>query len=158
VTNNNQAAPAASFDQDSARTFCGDLARTVDTLIEVLREETRLIKAARLSDAVEMSDRKSAISERYMQGHSVLRMSGGALGKLVPDEVGHLRERHQALEAAISQNLAVLATARTVSETLIRGVSETVSSRDGQSHTYGADARESVEAPRSAPLSYNIAL
>lgn len=158
MTNNNQFAPEATFDQDTARTFCGDLANTVDVLIEVLREETQLVRAARLSDAAAMSERKSSASERYMKGHSVLRNAGGELGRLVPDEVGHLRARHQALEAAISQNLAVLATARTVSETLIRGVAEAVGNRGGRTETYGADARQTTEAPRAGPLSYNVAL
>ena len=153
---NNDAAPA--FDQRSAHDFCNDLARTVDTLIEVLNEETRLVRAARLAEAADMSAQKSAASERYVKAHGVLRTSGLEIGRLAADEVDHLRARHQDLEAAISQNLAVLATARTVSETLIRGVVDIASQRDGRSHTYGADARQTAEQPRTNPLSYNVAL
>lgn len=151
-------APVPTFDPDSARRFCADLSQTVDTLIEVLSEETRLIKAAKLTAAAAMTSQKSVVSERYMKAHGVLRVAGQDLSRLAPDEVGHLRERHQALESAISLNLAVLATARTVSETLIKGVGETVVRHRGRTDTYGADARQSTHAPGAGPMSCNVAL
>lgn len=159
MTSDTNAAPTTqTFDQSSARSFCGDLASTVDMLIDVLNEETKLIRAARLTDAAAMSDRKSDVSQRYLKAHGVLKASGPDLSRLAPDEVGHLRERHHALESAISLNLAVLATARTVSETLIRGVADTVANRTTQPQTYGADARHASQTPRTSALSYNGAI
>ncbi|MCT8972819.1 hypothetical protein [Microbaculum marinisediminis] len=151
--------PTPVSDPAAARDFCVDLAQTVDSLIAVLNEETSLIRAARLTAAAEVSARKSVVAERYMKAHGVLSSAGAELNQLVPDEVGHLRERHQALESAISLNLAVLATARTVSETLIRDVAGLAAARQGgQTQTYGANARQTETAPRAAPLSYNVAL
>ncbi len=154
-----QTSPTTGFNPDTARTFCGDLAETVDALIAILNEETGLIRAARLTAAADIGPRKSVVAERYMRAHGVLKTAGGELGRLVPDEVGHLRERHQELETAISLNLAVLATARTVSETLIRDVADLVSARQGgRAETYGADARQNAGKPASRPISYNVAL
>ena len=158
TSRNKPAAPIPTFDHDSARQFCTDLSQTVDTLIDVLSEETRLIKAAKLTAAAAMASQKSVVSERYMKAHGVLRLAGPDLSRFAPDEVGHLRERHQALESAISLNLAVLATARTVSETLIKGVSETVARHRGRTDTYGADARQTAHAPGAGPMSCNVAL
>lgn len=153
-----QASQSIELGEEAARSFCRDLAGTVDALIDVLNEETGLIRAARLTAATEISEKKTSLSERYVKAHGMLRTSGGALGRLAPDEVGHLRERHQALESAISLNLAVLATARTVSETLIRGVADAVAERQGRQQVYGADARQATSTPAAGPLSYNLSL
>jgi|GEM_PF-2310939 len=158
TTEDKKPAAETSFDEDSARAFCGDLSQTVDTLIEVLNEETRLIKSARLTAAADLSSRKAVASERYMKAHGTLKSSGSELSRIVPDEVGHLRERHQALESAISANLAVLATARTVSETLIKGIGDVVAKHRGRAETYGDDGRQSAGKPDETPLSCNIAL
>jgi hypothetical protein len=131
---------------------------TVDRLIEVLGEETRLIRTARLAAASALTDTKSQISERYIKAHATLKRAGQELSRLAPDELSHLRERHQELEAAISLNLAVLSTARTVSETLIRDVAQAAANRQGRQETYGADAKQATSAPTPGPLSYNVAL
>lgn len=145
-------------DPAGARRFCADLAETVDVLIKVLDEETRLVKAAKLTAAAELGAGKAAASERYLRAFGTLRDSAPDLGRLAPDEVGHLRERHQALELAISQNLAVLATARTVSETLIRGIADIAGAKTAGPRTYRADGQHADAAPRSAPFSYTAAL
>ena len=152
--------PATAFDAASARDFCGDLAATVDSLIEVLNEETRLVRTARLNAAADVAERKNVVAERYMKAHGVMKTAGTDLSRLVPDEIAHLRGRHQALESAISLNLAVLATARTVSETLIRGVAEAVANRQigDRQEIYGSDARTTTSAQPSRPISYNVAL
>ncbi len=138
--------------------FCADLIETVDALIAVLNEETRLVRAAKLSDAADLSGEKSLASERYIKAHGVLRGADSPLETLASDEVGHLRERHQALETAISQNLAVLATARTVSETLIHSVSDIVARKRGRTNVYGANGRQSVQQSQPGPISCNVAL
>jgi hypothetical protein len=159
TTDNEKTAQPPVFDSESARQFCGDLAQTVDSLIEVLNEEARLIRAARLTAAAEISGLKATVSERYTRAHGVLKSAAAELKRLAPDEVDHLRERHSALESAISLNLAVLATARTVSETLIRDIADTVTAqRGGRQDIYGADARQTATAPATGPVSYNIAL
>lgn len=138
--------------------FCADLIETVDALITVLNEETRLVRAAKLSEAATLSGEKSLASERYIKAHGVLRGADSPFSALASDEVGHLRERHQALETAISQNLAVLATARTVSETLIHSVSDIVARKRGRTNVYGANGQQAVQQSQPGPVSCNVAL
>ncbi len=158
TTEDKKPSDETSFSEESARAFCGDLSQTVDTLIEVLNKETQLIKAAKLTAAADLSGEKAVASERYMKAHGTLKRSGSELSGLVPDEIDHLRERHQALESAISANLAVLATARTVSETLIKGIGDIVSKHRGRTETYGDNGRQTVRKQDDTPLSCNIAL
>jgi hypothetical protein len=147
-----------TIDRDSARAFCAGLAETVDALIRVLDEETRLIRAARLSEAAGLADEKTALAQRYGQAHGTMKVCGPEIGRKAPVEIDHLRRRHEALETAIANNLAVLATARTVSETLIRGVAEAVSSSSARPNTYSAEARQDTDTRSSGPFSLNVAL
>lgn len=161
MTANDTIADAASLpapDRAAARAFCAELTETVDALIRVIEEETRLVRAARLSEAAELVDEKTALAQRYGKAHGAFKVSGREIGRRAPVELSHLRSRHEALENALSANLAVLATARTVSETLIRGVAEAVSPARAQPATYGANARRSDDGVPPGPLSVNVAL
>jgi hypothetical protein len=145
-------------DADTARSFCIDLSATVDALIRVLEEETALVRSARLSAATALGSAKIETSERYLKCYGTLRDSAGEIARLAPDEIDHLRERHHALESAISQNLAVLATARTVSETLIRGIADIFEAQSTGPTVYGADGQHAPMPRRGAAFSCNLAL
>ena len=80
-----------------------------------------------------------------MRGYARLRDQAEEIGRHAPREVAHLRQRRAALEVALTSNLAVLATARTVSETLIRTVADQATKRQGQPNVYGADARQRAQ-------------
>jgi hypothetical protein len=148
-----------TMDRAAAHAFCAELTETVEALIRVLDEETQLVRAAKLSDAAALGEHKASLARRYGEGHGVLKGWGREIGRHAPVEIDHLRRRHEALESAISTNLAVLATARTVSETLIRGVAAAVSPQSVRPVTYRADARRSdPEGTPAGPLSVNVAL
>lgn len=154
-----EAPTSTGTERAAAQAFCADLSETIDALIRVLDEETNLVRAARLNEAGELAEQKAALSRRYGEAHGALQASGAEIGRQAPVEVEHLRRRHQDLEAALSANLAVLATARTVSETLIRGVAAAVSPNAVRPTTYSADARRSdTGGPPAGPLSLNMAL
>ncbi len=148
-----------AFDRDSASAFCNDLSATVDTLIRVLEEETRLVREVRLTEAAAIGEEKAALADRYVRAHGVLKSNNRDISRFAAVEIDHLRRRHGALEGAIAANLAVLATARTVSETLIRSVAEAVSRSDRPADTYSADARRNDGGGSgAAPVSLNVAL
>ncbi|MEZ5876287.1 MAG: hypothetical protein R3D43_00240 [Tepidamorphaceae bacterium] len=126
---------------DQASAFCDSLAETVDALIKVLDEESRLVRTAKLTDAAVLHAKKSALSAKYGGQLSVLKQNAGNMRDLTPEGVERLRGRQLALEEALQANMTVLATARTVSETLIRGIASDASERKGGPSVYGADAR-----------------
>ncbi|TCT06468.1 hypothetical protein EDC22_11151 [Tepidamorphus gemmatus] len=145
-------------DADTARNFCIDLSATVDALISVLEEETALVRSARLSAATALGSAKFEASERYLKSYPTLRDSAGEIARLAPNEIDHLRERHHALESALSHNLAVLATARTVSETLIRGIADIFEAEGAGPTVYGADGQHAPTPRRGTAFSCNLAL
>lgn len=144
--------------KEQARSFCDDLAAMVDALIRTLDEESRLVREAKLADAAALTVKKTALAARYGEALGALRDNAARLSRLSPVEIDGLRQRQQALESALQTNLAVLATARTVSETLIRGVAEMVAERRKGPDTYGADAKPTAHGPRTAPIRVSVAL
>ena len=128
---------------DQASAFCDSLAETVDALIRVLDEESRLVRSAKLTDAAVLHAKKSALSAQYGGQLQVLKQNAGNMRDLTPDGVERLRGRQLALEEALQANMTVLATARTVSETLIRGIASDAATKRGGPTVYGADARSS---------------
>ncbi len=150
--------PTAPANRDEARAFCAELTDTVDALIRVLDEEARLVRAARLDDAARLAEDKSELARRYGQAHGIVKAHGQEIGRLAAVEVDHLRRRHDALEVATQNNLAVLATARTVSETLIRSVADAVSPDSARPDTYSAEGRSGGKGPAHGPISVNVAL
>lgn len=126
---------------DQATAFCDALAETVDALIRVLDEESKLVRSAQLSDAAVLQAKKSALSAQYGGQLQVLKHNAANMRDLSPEGVERLRRRQNALEEALQANMTVLATARTVSETLIRGIAANAAEKRGGPTVYGSNAR-----------------
>ncbi|MCC0016863.1 MAG: hypothetical protein H6878_11390 [Rhodobiaceae bacterium] len=142
-----------------AAEFCDALASTVDALIKVLDEESQLVRSARLTDAAVLHARKTALSAQYGGQLQQLKQNAGNMRDLAPDGIEMLRSRQLALEDALQANMTVLATARTVSETLIRGIAGDAASRRGGPTVYGSDARQPARATAAgAPIRVNAAI
>lgn len=158
--NSGQAATAERFVvPDQAAAFCDSLAETVDALIKVLDEESRLVRTAKLTDAAVLHAKKSALSAQYGGQLHVLKQNAGNMRDLTPEGVERLRSRQLALEEALQANMTVLATARTVSETLIRGIASEASERRGGPSVYGADARSGAKTvPPGSAIRVNTAI
>ncbi len=152
-------APANGLeDQDAAQAFYLRLAETLEELMATLDEEAALIRAAKLRDAAALAPRKAMIAEDYRRALDVLRDNAELFGRDAPQEVEELRQRHRLLERTLQSNLAVLATARTVSETLVKSVAETIGSKGPKPTTYGSNARRPDGSVRAGAIAVDVAL
>ena len=120
-----------------AELVCVDIGGILDRLVAVVGEETRLIRAAKVVAATQLQEIKAELSKQYVIALEVLRANAAIVGRHAPVLVDQLRRRHEQFQTELQVNMAVLATARSVSETLVRGVAEEVSSRN-MPKTYGA--------------------
>lgn len=148
----------APQDAESARAFCLRLTETLEELMATLDEEATLIRGAKLREAATLGPRKAILAEDYRRALDTLRDSAAVLGQNAPDEVDDLKKRHKQFERILQSNLAVLATARTVSEALVKSVAEAVGTRGAKPSTYGANARRPEDAPRSGAIAVDVAL
>lgn len=124
---------------------------TIERMDEVLREETRLVRAAKLGEAAALGEAKSAAAGSYQRELDAVRAAAGVIARLVPNRAEALRQRMAALQETLQLNLAVLGTAKAVAEDMMRAVADDVA-RHRTPQTYGAQGSVAGRAA-GAPLS-----
>lgn len=110
--------------QDEAERFLAAFAETMDELGGVLELETSEIAAGRIGAGLAQEARKSALAAGYLQGLELARANAVAIARFAPEAAGRLKDAHLGFRAALERNQAVLATAKAVSEGLVKGVAE----------------------------------
>jgi hypothetical protein len=129
---------------DEARALVETVLDTLMSLSHVIGEETQLMRDGQIGEALSREARKTELSGRYMRGLEVVKANAVALARFAPDDVKRLKGAHQSFGELLETNQAVLATARAVSETIVRGLaSEAGRSGQPQGYTrngYGAGA------------------
>jgi hypothetical protein len=128
-----------------AEAILNELQVTMEGLIAVIEEETRLIRSGALLKAAEMEAEKSRLSGAYMRVRSRVKANAVALARHAPDAVQAMRGRHEEFAALLRVNLAVLATAREVAEDIVRNVSVAVG-RHTAPKTYGQHPGQAANA------------
>ncbi len=148
--------PVASLAE--AKELVGHYNEVMDTLLEVIEQETELVRAGRLREAAQLERHKSELARLYMADTTRLQASAPYLAEAVPQLFDGLRARHETFRSLLQINLTVLATAHAVSEGIMRGVSDEVN-RKTTLQTYGATGRQNVPPPRYAqPLTVSRSL
>ncbi len=144
--------------QAEAQQVIGRLSDVMDALSDLVEEETRLVRAGRLTDVARLRAEKTNLARLYLAEAARLQASQAFLAKSMPAVLQVLRERHNTFRNMLQINLTVLATAHAVAEGIIRGVSDEIN-RKAAPQTYGASGRETVANPRNAkPLAVSRVL
>jgi len=142
------AAPIASA-AEAAR-LLAHLAEVMTALLQVLEEETQLVRAGRIREIARIEPNKSELARRYVADAVALRTNALFLAHETPREFEDLRRRHDQFRAVLQINLAVLATAHAVSEGIIRGAAGELA-RKAAPQTYGLTGRASTPGPKACP-------
>jgi hypothetical protein len=148
------AEPIRVADPAGATALAAEALAVMTELEGVLARETEHVRAGRLREGLADDARKAELSARYMRSVAALKANAVALARFAPNEVLGLKAAHARFAATVETNQTVLATARTVSEGLIRGLSDALR-RETTPQTYGnrrAAAYGTHGAPKSAPL------
>jgi flagellar biosynthesis/type III secretory pathway chaperone len=128
----------------------GHLAEIMASLLEVLEEETQLVRAGRISEVGRIAPRKSELARGYIADAERLKANGLFLARELPHEFDDLRRRHEHFRALLQINLAVLATAHAVSEGIIRNAAGELAHKAAP-QTYGMTGRTSVPGASACP-------
>ncbi|WP_407050475.1 flagellar protein FlgN [Methyloraptor flagellatus] len=130
---------------EEAEVLLAELERSMDALIAVIDRETALVRDGLLFAAGDLEKEKSDFAAAYLKLRGRLKASAEVIGSLAPASAERLRQRHEEFAALLRINLAVLATAREVAETIVRNVSTAVGKRTAPP-VYGRNAAPA--APR----------
>jgi hypothetical protein len=128
------------------------LIEAIGRIDELLQEETRLIRGARLREAAAVAARKSAAANLYERELVALRAVAGVILRTMPERAAELRRRLAGLNETLSVNLAVVGTAKAVAEDMMRSVADEVGRRS-QPNGYGAHGRAVARSGAPAPIS-----
>lgn len=126
--------------RDEAERFVGAFLGTMADLGGLLDAQTSHLSAGRMRDGLARETEKTALAGGYLKGLEFARANAVAIARFAPDRVAELRRSNAAFRASVERNQAVIATARAVSEGLIRGVAEEVARRS-RPQGYGIPAR-----------------
>jgi hypothetical protein len=134
------------------------LLAAMDALVATVEQETALVRAGKLKDAVALEARKAELAQLYAADTALVKANIPMLKKQVPELLASLRKQHDTFNALLQINLTVLATAHAVSEGLIRGAHAEVA-RKNTPQTYGSSGRASVPSRNAAtPVSVSRTL
>lgn len=125
------------------------LEATMAELSALLADESRLVRAVRLTEARPLEQQKSELSQRYLADLARLKANAGYVRAAAGPRIDRLMKANDALQKALEYNLAILATAHAVSEGVIRSVSAAVQAKRAPT-TYGANGRSNAPSVRSA--------
>jgi hypothetical protein len=141
-------------DADDAVALTNAALDAMDVLQPILERETTLLADGDTQEALKLTVDKDLAAKSYITLIEAIKTNTVALQRLRPDAIALLKERHVDFEAVMNQNLAVLSTARTVAESIIREVSAEVA-KAASPQAYGpgmALSRAAAKTPTSVPL------
>lgn len=146
--------PLRITDRAGAEALVAGVLANMTALKSVLDEEADHIRAGRLKAGVVAAEPKMELAAAYMQGLETAKANAVAMARLHPQGVATLREAHKDFTAAVEANQAVLATARTVCEGLIRSLADDIAKSGAPTGYGGGRAAPSPygRGARSAPL------
>lgn len=137
--------------QQEALDLANAILDTLSSLAQIIGEETQLMKDGKIAEALEREIRKTELAGLYMRGLETVKANAVALARFAPDEIQRLKVAHLEFGELLQTNQAVLATARAVSETIVRDLAKDAG-RTSQPQGYGVSGYGAV-APAQQPRS-----
>jgi RNase P/RNase MRP subunit p29 len=130
------------------------LLTAMDALVATVEEETNLVRAGKVKDAVALEAAKAQLARAYVSDTAQVKANLPVLRKHTPELLAALRKQHDTFNALLQINLTVLATAHAVSEGLIRGAHAEVA-RKTAPQTYGSSGRP-VAPPKNTAVPVSV--
>jgi hypothetical protein len=138
---------------EDARALARELAEAVTGLSAVLSEETDLLKRSEIKAATLLAERKSEAGRRYVAALESVKVNAVALARWAPAEVTALKQSQAGLNEAIDLNMTVLATAKAVSENIVRSLAREIAApKRLDTYAMAGTMASPAHDPRTGPL------
>lgn len=158
TANAQAAAPLPVTSESDADALAMHYIEVMDSLLDVVQQETALVRAGSFSKATALEPSKTELARLYVADTLRLRANRTQMTQIAPQTMPELIRRHNDFRSLLQVNLTVLATAHAVSEGIVRGVSDELV-RKASPETYGATGRTNTPGPRTAqPLAVSRAI
>lgn len=127
----------AALETLDATALCDRAETALSALVEVMNRETTYLRAGHMQQASELTAEKTQLAQDYVTIARAVQRAAPRLKAEVPARVDALRLGHEALATQMAENLRVLATARSITETLLADVAKQAGNAQAPK-TYGA--------------------
>ena len=141
-----------------ARRLADGLMSIMASLLDIVEQETELVRAGKVREAIALEDRKGEASRNYMRAVSEIKHSAPYLKRSTPELLATLHRHHDTFRAMLQINLTVLATAHAVSEGIVRGVNGEIQRRRNPQGYTAAGQRAAPNHRYAAPLTLSRSL
>lgn len=111
-------------DRAAAMSLVAEVMATMEALEAVLAEESAHVRVGRLREGLSQAERKTALAAAYLRGLEAAKSNAIALARFVPEGIETLKAAHKRFAAVVETNQIVLATAKSVSESLVKSVAD----------------------------------
>jgi hypothetical protein len=151
-------APIAASMPVEIRRLAEELVEVMGALLGVIEDETEMVRAGKVRDAMQLAPQKSELSRRYVSAVANVKSAQQGLSQAAPELLNTLQRHHDTFRAMLQINLTVLATAHAVSEGIVRGVNTEIQRRN-MPNTYTAAGQRTAPSPRQiTPLAVSRSL
>ena len=137
--------------RDQAEVLLSKIGETMVALVQVFEDETRLVRAGKLSATADLASEKTNLAARYLREFECVKANAKFIREEVPELVEEMRRAHASFRDILSRNLRTVATAKAVAEEILRGAAEQANRRTDP-HGYRADGRSGPAKTTSRPV------
>ncbi|MCF6326083.1 MAG: hypothetical protein L3J21_02185 [Devosiaceae bacterium] len=123
-----------------AQTLCRTTNSALQSLANIMNQETTLLRNGHYEEASKLSEQKSLIAQEYVGLARVVQHQATRLNEQAPTDLQLLQGEHEKLATQMAENLRVLATAKTVTQNLLHDVAISVGQNEAPK-TYGASGQ-----------------
>lgn len=134
-----------------AQALIAEISATMAALEKILAVETEHVRVGRIGEGLADEGRKTELTSTYIRGLEALKANAVALARFAPQGLEILKRDHATFARVIETNQIVLATARAVSEGLIKGVAEELG-RSNQMQGYRPAGAPAVRSSGASPV------
>ena len=143
--------------QMDAEELCTITEASLIELVDVMNQETTLLRAGHYKEASLLSARKAEVAQVYVGLARAVQHEITRLTEQAPLALDQLQAGHEKLATQMADNLRVLATAKNVTEQLLNDVATSVG-KNNRVQTYSATGRMSTPSmPGASGIAVNRA-
>jgi hypothetical protein len=130
-----------------------------ESLTDVIQKENMLLTEHRPRDTAPLQAEKTKLTATYAQELQTLKRQGQAVRQAAPQAVERLRKVTDRFQETLATHVRLVTTLKTVTENVVKAISEEVTRRNNPVQTYGNNAairRPAGAVPTSLALNRTI--
>jgi hypothetical protein len=151
VSKDSKAQPTRVGGRLDAEQLVAGVLSTMTELEALLETETGHVRVGRFREGLSQEARKREVAAAYLLGLEAIKANAVALARFAPDALQNLKAAHARFGTIVQANQIVLATARAVSESLVKGIADELN-RHTRPQGYAPAGAKPARPPTSEPL------